>query len=141
MSLFVRQDRAPGRGSAGGAFPPSRRSKAAAYTLLELQVTLVILATGLLAMPALLAMQGRQMRQVDAWCRSDPIYYVVSPSNRWLRQFQAPAELRTEPGDTGWTPPVTGSREWVVHLNSLTSDLENGTIEADTSIDKKEEEE
>lgn len=134
MGVLERQDRRVRCRSAGAGFRPSRHSRPAAYTLLELQVTLVILATGLLAMPVLLAMQGRQIRRVEAWCRPAPTYYLVSQSNRWLRRLGAPAEIQAEAGQSPWTPPVIGGQVYDVQLNSLTEDLDNRTIEADVAL-------
>ena len=134
MGDFKRQDCRGRSGSAGAGRWTARRARPGAYTLLELQVTLVILATGLLALPALIAMQGRQIRRLEAWCQPPATYYLVSQSNRWLRRLGAPAELETEAGGSPWTPPVTGGQAYDVQLDSLTEDLENRTIEANVTL-------
>jgi len=106
MGASVHPDRRLGRRPAGrcrGAGPARR-----AYTLLELQVTLVILATGVLGVSALLAVQGRQIRQVEAWCREAPTYYLLTHTNRWMRRLEAGAELHAQAGQTPWSPPVAG---------------------------------
>ena len=90
------------------------------FTLLELQVTLVIMSVGLLSFAGLLAMQGRQMRSVEQWCSSSPTYYVVSQSNRWMRQLGAPAAAEETAGQSAWTPPVTGQKKWDITLTSYT---------------------
>jgi len=134
MGASARQDHAAGGDVPGGAFRRRHPPKAAAYTLLELQVTLVILGAGLLAMPPLMAMQSRQIRHVEAWCRSGPTFYVVSQSNRWLRRLGAPAQMETEAGHSPWTPPVTGQQEYDVELKSLTEDLDARIIQAEVTL-------
>ncbi len=94
------------------------------FTLLELQVTLVIMGVGMLSFAGLLAMQGRQMRSVEQWCRSSPTYYVVSQSNRWMRQLGAPAAAEETAGQSPWTPPVTGDTKWDITLTLFTREFD-----------------
>lgn len=100
-----------------------RRTRA--FTLLELQVTLVIMGVGLLSFAGLLAMQGRQMRSVEQWCRSSPTYYVVSQSNRWMRELGAPAAAEETAGQSPWTPPVTGEVKWGIIFTSYTREFDS----------------
>ena len=95
------------------------------FTLLELQVTLVIMSVGLLSFASLLAMHSRQMRSVEQWCRSSPTYYVVSQSNRWMRELGAPAAAEETAGQSPWTPPVTGEAKWIITFTSYTRDLDS----------------
>lgn len=137
MGVLARQDHAGGGDSAGATSRVERCPKAAAFTLLELQVTLVILGAGLLAMPPLLAMQSRQIRHMEAWCRSEPTFFLVSQSNRWLRRLGAPAERQTEAGGSPWPPPVTGDPVYDVRLRSLTQDLDARTIRAVVNLQER----
>ena len=109
------------------------------FTLLELQVTLVIMSVGLLSFAGLLAMQGRQMRSVEQWCRSSPTYYVVSQSNRWMRQLGAPATPEEEAGQSPWTPPVTGTKKYLVTLTSYTRNFDSQEASAGTTLELIEE--
>ncbi len=90
------------------------------FTLLELQVAMVIMSVGLLSFAGLLAMQGRQMRSVEKWCSEDPTFYVVSQSNRWMRELGAPAVAEETAGQSPWTPTVTGEQKWYITLTSYT---------------------
>lgn len=135
MGASRRQDHSAG-GCPSGATPRHswRPTKAAAYTLLELQVALVILGAGLLAMPPLMAMQSRQIRHVEAWCRSEPTFYVVSQSNRWLRRMEVPAEMEAKAGVQPWAPPVTGIQVYNVELRSMVEHLDKRTIRAKVKL-------
>ncbi len=84
--------------------------RAAAFTILELEVSLVILVAGLFTTVGLLSAQSRQMSHVESWCRPAPTYYLVNHSNRWMRRLDAAAEVHTEAGQPAWTPPVTGQQ-------------------------------
>ena len=86
--------------------------RAAAFTILELEVSLVILVAGLLTTVGLLSVQGRQMSRTESWCRPAPTYYQVSQSNRWMRKLDAAAEVHTQAGQPAWTPPVTGQQAY-----------------------------
>lgn len=134
MGVLARQDHADGGDSAGAASRVGRRPKAAAFTVLELQVALVILGAGLLAMTPLMAMQSRQIRHVEAWCRSEPTFYLVSQSNRWLRRLGAPAAMEDQAGGSPWTPPVDGAQEYDLELLSLNEDLDNRTVSVEVHL-------
>ena len=95
--------------------------RAAAFTILELEVSLVILVAGLLTTVGLLSVQGRQMSRTESWCHPAPTYYVASQSNRWMRRFGVAAELHTEAGQPAWTPPVTGQQ--VYDLSPTAEDI------------------
>jgi prepilin-type N-terminal cleavage/methylation domain-containing protein len=98
---------------------PRNARQRRAFTLLELEVTLVILAVGLLGVASLMAMQSRQMRRVEAWCRTSPTYTVLSHTNRWLRQLNAPAELTGNPAQSAWAPPVTHKAKYTLAPGSV----------------------
>ncbi len=110
-----------------------------AFTLLELQVTLVILAVGLLSFAGLLAVQGRQLRRVEQWCSSSPTYYVVSQSDRWMRQLRASAKLESTAGQSAWTPPVTGTDQYTVTLTSQVRDLDSQQMSGSVQLQLIEE--
>ena len=129
MNQAARPDR-PGCPGRRGRFARSRR----AYTLLELQVTLVILTSGVLAIAALLAAQGRQIRHVEQWCSAGATYYLVSQTNRWMRRVAAPAQVETEAGVSAWTPTVTGEAEYQVQLTALSQDLQSRSLQAEVNL-------
>ena len=125
----VAQERQGARGTPGrGGRGRGRCRRSAGYTLLELHVTLVILAIGLLSLPPLMAMQSRQVRHVEAWCRSEPTFYLLGSANRWLRRLGAAAEVSADAAATAWAPPVSGPHAYDVELQSLTEDLDHRAI-------------
>lgn len=92
------------------------------FTFLEIQVALAVLMAGLFSMVWLLTVQSRQMSRAEAWCRPDPTYYVVSHTSMWLRKFEAAAELKSEPGQEPWTPPVSGTKQYDVLVQTCTEE-------------------
>jgi hypothetical protein len=110
-----------------------------AYSLLEVQVALIVLMAGMLGLCAMLRIHSRQIEAAESWCREDIEYYMVSQSNAWMRVLGAPAELHTEPGVAAWTPPVTGNRAYEVLLNSFVLDTENRQASADLELEEIEE--
>ncbi len=114
-------------------------ARRAGFTLLELQISLAIMAVGLLSMVTVLAVQSRQINRTDGWCRDEPTYYVVSQSNKWMRKLKAPAEIKSLPGQFSWAPPVVGRRDYNVDLTSFEQDWSGltttGAVELNESGD------
>ena len=105
-----------------------------AYSLLEVQVALIVLMAGVLGLCAMLRTHSRQMEVAESWCRGEVEYYMVSQSNKWMRVLGAPAELHTEPGIPAWTPPVTGDQAYEVSLDSFVLDTENRLASASLKL-------
>ena len=97
---------------------PNRRDclTRTAYSLLEVQVAIIILTAGMLRV------QSRQMEVAESWCRDGIEYYVLSQSNTWMRIVGVPAELTTNPNASVWEPPVMGEQSYEVELDSLVLD-------------------
>ena len=110
-----------------GSAPTSPRGRRA-FTILELEVSLVVLMGGLLCMSSLVTVQGKQMTRAEAWCRDAPTYYLVSQSNHWLRMLGASANLETEAGQAAWVPPVTGSHTYDPNVVSIHENLDAETM-------------
>jgi prepilin-type N-terminal cleavage/methylation domain-containing protein len=110
---------------------PKRR---AAFTLLELVVALIILAAGLLAIQGLMVRQSRQVSHVEQWCATDRTYYVVGQSNPWMQTLGAPADLRDQPGQAAWTPPVMGWKPYHVMLQLLTCSPDGRQLSAGVEL-------
>ena len=92
---------------------------AGAFSFIELQVTLVILAIGLWSFAGLLKVYRQQSDYIamnsepnlyienpEGWSKE---YWVVSQSNKWMRQLEAPAGINQAAGQIPWTPPVDGN--------------------------------
>jgi len=75
-------------------------------SMLELQVAMVILASGLVALGSLMATQSRQVRQAEAWCVGEGGFYVAPHADKWMRLLKPPAALEPAP-PAPWQPEVT----------------------------------
>lgn len=100
------------------------------FSLLELQIALVILTMGLLGLIAMMRTNSRQMEKAEAWCGNEVAYHVVTGANTWMRRFGAPAELHSVVGEFGWTPPVSGKTAYELRLDAFSRDLDAVTASA-----------
>ena len=105
-----------------------------AYSLLEVQVALIVLMAGVLGLCAMLRTHSRQMEIAESWCRGEIEYYMVSQSNTWMRVLGAPAELHTEQSIPAWTPPVSDEKYYEVSLDSFVLDTENRLASASLKL-------
>jgi hypothetical protein len=106
--------------------------------LLELVVSLAIMAAGLLAVQGLLVRQSKQVSRLERWCQPHPTYYVVSQSDKWMRKLGAPASLETQAGQTAWTSPVVSPFDYDVTLNSIARSADGQQVSAQVSLKQKE---
>lgn len=98
------------------------RTRAGGFSMLELTITLFVLMVALLGLMATVRVHSRQMERAESWCRDDPTYYVVSQTNTWMRQLDAPADLNLQAGVPAWTPPISGQPRYTVRLESHSVD-------------------
>jgi len=80
-----------------------------AFSFLELQVTMVILAVGLWGFAGLFKVYSRQVDYIEQSSLPVSTYYIVSQSNQWMKQLGAPAEIKQVPGQVSWRPLVDGN--------------------------------
>jgi prepilin-type N-terminal cleavage/methylation domain-containing protein len=99
--------------------PARGRVRRPAFTMLELVVAMIVMATGLLAIQGLMVRQSRQISHVEEWCRTPHTYYVSSQANEWMKSMGAPADLSNQAGQSPWQPSVTGTDAYVVSLQSV----------------------
>ena len=121
--------------------PPCRtaaRARRRAFTLLELTVSLAIMAAGLLAVQSLMVRQSKQVGRLERWCQPPPTYYVVSQSDEWMRALGAPASLETQAGQTAWTTPVEPPFDYDVTLDSIARSDDGQQVSAQVSLQLKE---
>jgi prepilin-type N-terminal cleavage/methylation domain-containing protein len=109
-----------------------RRRKA--FTLLELQVAILVMAIGLMGVLTLMVRQSRQVSRLEAWCHEDRTYYVVPQSNEWMRTLAAPSDLNTAAGQPAWTPLVEGPRLFTLTLRSSTRTLDTQEASAEVAL-------
>ena len=111
---------------------------AGGFNMIELQVSLVILAAGLLSFAGLFRIYTAQTTYIEQTAMPASTYYVVSQSNTWMRQLGAPAEIEESAGQSPWTPPVSCCTEYRILLNSLTKDFEQSQATADVTMEAVE---
>ncbi|MBN1787227.1 MAG: hypothetical protein JW806_02400 [Sedimentisphaerales bacterium] len=87
-----------------------RKFFAGAFSLIELQVTLIILATAVWGFAALFRVYSLQTEFIEQETLPVSTYYVVSQTSRWMRQLGVPADMAQEAGQTAWEPPVEVSQ-------------------------------
>jgi hypothetical protein len=108
-----------------------------AFSLLEVQIAMIVLTIGMMGLITTFRIHSRQMEKAESWCKPDMEYNIVSQSNTWMRRIGIPAELTGDPNFTVWQPPVTGDREYEIELDSFTLDYENRTASVDIIVKKK----
>jgi len=118
--------------------PAPARSRRPAFTLLELAVSLIVMAAGLLAIQTLMIRQSKQISRLERWCRPTPTYYVVNQSDTWMRALCAPANLDKTAGQSAWTPPVPGPFDYDVTMDSITSSADGQQMSANAWVYKKQ---
>lgn len=112
----------------------SRRRNNRGFTLLELEVTLFFLGSGLLGVFGLLAAQNRQLRHVEAWCVGQPTFYLVSQADPRMRQLGVPAALEKSADGQAWKPSVSGQKVNQVLLDALQRDKDGQPVSATVRV-------
>lgn len=117
------------------------------FNLVELEVTLVILAIGLFGLAGLFKVYSQQISFVERNC--DPNMFVenpqeetkdlwlVSQTNEWMKQFAAPADINNSPGQTAWEPNVLPDRQYDVQLSTFDFNDTSKAI-ATVTVEKKQ---
>ena len=108
----------------------------AAYSLLEVQVAMIVLTAGILALGTILRTYSHQMEIAESWCRDDIKYYVVSQSNKWMRRLGVRAELTEDPNVSAWEPDVLGKQVYEVELDSFLLDHDARSASAKIKLKK-----
>jgi hypothetical protein len=107
-----------------------------AFSLLEVQIAMIVLTMALLGLSVTLKTHSRQMEAAELWCRENTEYYIVGQSNTWMRQFEMPAELYTDPNIVSWEPLVSGELNYKIELESFELDSENRIALANVKLKK-----
>ncbi len=117
--------------SPASGIPPTVRARG--FTLLELYVSLALLAIGFIGLTSLMVRQSRQIARLETWCTPDRTYYVVGQTDPWMCALRAPAELAETAGETAWSPPVSGEKDNTVTL--LSYSRQGQTMSAQALLD------
>ena len=106
-----------------------------AYSLLELQIAIIVLTLGFLGITATIRVHSRQLRVLSNWDGQPQTYYVAGQTNGWMRALGAPAEMHTDPYVGVWAPPVYSyDRDWYVSLDSFNLDYDQRSGTADVTL-------
>ena len=74
------------------------------FTLLELQVAIILLAFGVVTLASLLATQTRLLKHLQRGYAADANIYVTRSKDPWVQELQMPARVTT--ADTTETAPT-----------------------------------
>ena len=103
---------------------PAGCFRSGAFTLLEVNVCLAVLAMGLLSLEGLMIQQSRQVTHIERRSPAERTCYVLPQADVWMRLLGAPASLEDSPGQAPWSPPVTGRGTHQVTLVSYVRSLD-----------------
>lgn len=92
------------------------------FSILELQIALIVLITGITGLGSILRANTRQLYSATAWLDNCNTYYMTTQTNTWMQQLNAPAEI-TESVITTYTPDVTGKQIYNIKLVSYSYDI------------------
>jgi hypothetical protein len=112
--------------------PTARR----AFTLLELQVAIVLLAFGIATLGSLLATQSRVLHRVRGDFKPDATLYLTQPNDPWVRQLGVPARVTSEPLALAPAETVGTPLNNVVIITTQT-DLTDESITVDAEVTPK----
>jgi prepilin-type N-terminal cleavage/methylation domain-containing protein len=80
-----------------------RTKSCAGFSLLELQVSLVVFGIALAGLGPLVIMHLRKVEKIEQRCSDQTTYYLVPATDAWARKLGAPAAIQTT--DPGPPPP------------------------------------
>jgi len=109
----------------------SRARRRQGFSLLELQVSFIVLGVALAGVAPLVVMQSRQLQSLEARLDVDQVQYLDPSDDPWARKLGAPAIITTTDPGTTPPPPVT----LIDDLDLAYSEIDPGTIDWTTVID------
>ena len=81
------------------------------FTLLELQVAIILLAFGVVTLASLLATQTRLLKRVQGDFRGGQTLYITQSNDPWIRKLTAAARVTKEPVTQSAPPTVTAQNK------------------------------
>jgi hypothetical protein len=103
-----------------------RRLRRRGFTLLELQIAIVLLAFGVVTLASLMATQTRLLRRLQAGYGPGTTIYVTRSNDPWVQKLAAPARLTSAPITQSSVSTVTAANN--VSIVSQESDLKAETV-------------
>jgi len=102
------------------------------FTLLELQVAIILLAFGVVTLASLLATQGRLLRSLRGDFKPGATLYVTQSSDPWVRKLAAAARVTADAPDPTSAPAVTAMN--TVELVDKQADLLEESMTATVDV-------
>ena len=102
------------------------RLRLGGFTLVELQIAIVLLAFGVVTLASLLATQMRLLRRLQAGYGPGTTLYVTRSNDPWVQKLAAPARITSAPITQSSVPTVTAANN--VSIISRGSDLKAETV-------------
>ncbi len=110
---------------------------ARAFSFIELQITMVILAISLLNFAGLYRVYSLQTAYIEKNTQPSMTYYITSPTNSYMRQLGIPADMNQSAGIIAWSPPVTGSAIYRIRLNYYSKDFDNDRASTEVTLENR----
>ena len=98
----------------------------AGFTMMELQVAIILLSFGVVTLSSLLATQSRLLKRLEGDFKPGATVYVTPSNDPWVRKISAPA--RITPAEITQTAPPTVSAGNTVDIVDQQTDLNAGTL-------------
>ena len=109
------------------------RSSRRGFTLLELQVAIILLAFGIVTLSSLLATQTRLLKRVQGDFQSGAMLYVTQSNDPWVRKLTAAARVTKEPITQAAAPIVQAENDVTIVAQEHDLNAESMTVTVDVS--------
>ena len=109
-------------------FTINRRLPLRGFTLLELQIAIVLLAFGIITLGSLMATQTRLVKRLQTGFKSGSTVYVTRSADPWVRQLGVPARVTSTTINEAAPTPVASP------VNTLTIVEQQSDLQAETMI-------
>lgn len=98
-----------------------RRNRIGGFTLLELEITLLVLMFTVIGLTRLVVSHERLVSGLEGWCSGDPVYFVIPSEVELERILGVPAALSTTP--PSGPPPPPAPQPYEVTVETATREL------------------
>jgi prepilin-type N-terminal cleavage/methylation domain-containing protein len=107
----------------------------AGFTILELEVAMVVFGIALMGICPLVVMYSKQLRKLEMRFNPQTIYYLVPSADVWARKLGAAASVATQ--DFTPTPPAQPATVNDVQIQSLEKSIGSEIVTAHVSVQAK----
>jgi hypothetical protein len=109
------------------------RPRVSGFTLLELQIAIVLLAFGVVTLASLLATQSRQLKRLQGAVRPGATVYVTESSDPWVQKLTAAAKATSTPLSQLAAPAVAATNTVEIVQQERDLAAERITVSADVT--------